>query len=171
MKNILVLQSGNEIIETQTYFIKPERDWVFDENLKMTYSNPVFLEQKEKRNEPINDSGWVAQYKLDSNKEEIDLYNDLDSDDQDINELLLDDDLFDEDLEEDQKPIIDFKFGSGKSIRAKLEEEIKEKTEFNETDQEKHTVKLPKLSINKEDKNNTIKFNIKKEKDNGNNSK
>jgi hypothetical protein len=156
------LQSGNEIIETQTYFIKPERDWVFDENLKMTYNNPVFLEQKEKRNEPINDSGWVAQYKLDSNEEEINLYNDLDSDDQDIDELLLDTDLFDEELEEDQKPIIDFKFGSGKSIRAKLEEEIKEKTEFNKINQEEHIVKLPKLNINKEDKN-TTKFNIRKE--------
>ena len=40
-------------------------DWEFDESLKMTYDNPVFLELKKRRKEEIKDEGWVRQYKLD----------------------------------------------------------------------------------------------------------
>ena len=44
-------------------------DWVFDETLKMTYDNPVFIEQKKRKKEAIDDSGFVRQYKLDESEE------------------------------------------------------------------------------------------------------
>lgn len=37
--------SGQEIIETQTYYTQPKKDWKFDENQKLSYENPVFEEQ------------------------------------------------------------------------------------------------------------------------------
>ena len=51
---------GSSIVEIQTYYTKPEYDWVFDENQKDTYTNPIFLEQKKLRKEEVDDSGWVT---------------------------------------------------------------------------------------------------------------
>lgn len=66
------LQSGNEIIETQTYYTEPENDWVFDETQKMTYDNPVYIEQKKRKHETIDDSGFTVPKKLsDLDKDEI----------------------------------------------------------------------------------------------------
>lgn len=70
IKGRAFLQSGNDIIETQTYYIKPEESWVFDEDLKMTYTNPIFLKQKKKRKEPIDDSGFMPQIPLDEPKDD-----------------------------------------------------------------------------------------------------
>lgn len=64
------LQSGNEIIETQTYYTEPENDWVFDETQKMTYDNPVYIEQKKRKHETIDDSGFTVPKKLDELDEE-----------------------------------------------------------------------------------------------------
>lgn len=50
-------------------------DWEFDTDLKMTYNNPVYLEQCKLRKVEIDDSGFVEQVPLDMNKlvvEEID---------------------------------------------------------------------------------------------------
>ena len=59
--------SGNEIIETQTYYTIPEQDWIFDEDMKVTYNNPVFQKQLDLQGRDINDlnTGWVAQIPLD----------------------------------------------------------------------------------------------------------
>lgn len=60
-------KAGNEIIETQTYYTIPEQDWIFDEDMKVTYNNPVFQKQLDLQGRDINDlnTGWVAQIPLD----------------------------------------------------------------------------------------------------------
>ena len=42
-------------------------DWVFDENQKLTYDNPVFIEQckRQKKNFDALNTGWVPQRRLD----------------------------------------------------------------------------------------------------------
>ena len=62
--------SGNEIIETQTYFTQPENDWVFDDKQKLSYNNPVYLEQCKIKGITIEDNGWVKQHPLDEEVEE-----------------------------------------------------------------------------------------------------
>ena len=59
--------SGNEIIETQTYYTQPEKDWEFDTNQKLTYQNPVFEEQCKVRGLKFDElnTGWVKQHRLD----------------------------------------------------------------------------------------------------------
>lgn len=83
--------SGNQIIETQTYFTMPENDWEFDDTQKLSYNNPVFIEQCKRRGRKLEelDTGWVPQHKLDD-------------EDSDIEEI--DDDLEDEfdDIDEDE---------------------------------------------------------------------
>ena len=75
--------SGNEIIETQTYYTQPELDWVFDENQKLTYNNPVFTDQckKQGRDWDALNTGWVDQHPLDENPESKDDDDDDDEDD------------------------------------------------------------------------------------------
>lgn len=93
------LQSGNQIIEVQTYYTQPENDWVFDEEMKVTYDNPVYLEQKKRRNETVDDSGFVVPRRLSEIEEEKNKKEDLkvedfvDTDDED-DEI---DDFFDDD--------------------------------------------------------------------------
>lgn len=60
-------KAGNEIIETQTFYTIPEQDWIFDEDMKVTYNNPVFQKQLDLQGRDINDlnTGWVAQIPLD----------------------------------------------------------------------------------------------------------
>ena len=124
------IQSGNEIIETQTYYTQPENDWIFDENLKATYDNPVYTEQKKRKNETIDNSGFVPQHPLDEQPPEEVVDNLLDETDEstedsspkEIEDLFGDNDenLFNS--EEDQKPSsIGFKFSSGKSVEVKTD--------------------------------------------------
>lgn len=81
--------SGNEIIETQTYYTQPEDDWVFDDTQKLSYNNPVFTEQCKRKGIKLEeiDTGWVPQHKIGDVQEE-----DLEED-----ELNDDEDGFDED--------------------------------------------------------------------------
>jgi len=59
--------SGNEIIETQTYFTQPHLDWEFDTNAALTFNNPEFLKQCKTRGVNVEElnTGWVKQYPLD----------------------------------------------------------------------------------------------------------
>ena len=56
-------------IKVWNNYVLSYMDWVFDETLKMTYDNPVFIEQKKRKKEAIDDSGFVRQYKLDESEE------------------------------------------------------------------------------------------------------
>ena len=83
--------SGNEIIETQTYFTVPETDWEFDTDQKLTYNNPVFIEQCKRRGLKFDElnKGWVPQYKLDEKDDDIEEVDDEDDeleDDEEIDE-------------------------------------------------------------------------------------
>ena len=64
--------AGNEIIETQTYYTQPEDDWEFDENQKLSYNNPVFIEQLKRSGKKVEelDTGWVPQVKIGDIKDE-----------------------------------------------------------------------------------------------------
>lgn len=91
------IQSGNEIIETQTYYTQPEKDWVFDEDAYETYQNPNFKEQCKIQGRDFDklNTGWVKQIPLD----EI-----LDSDeDEDIDTKV--DSEFDDEEDENFLPI------------------------------------------------------------------
>lgn len=97
------LQSGNEIIETQTYFTEPENDWVFDESQRLTYDNPVYIEQCKRKGKEMDDSGFVEQFRVKEEKE--DLPDDFDEDDEDIFD---DDDEF-TDFPDEPSSVIPFK--------------------------------------------------------------
>jgi hypothetical protein len=45
-------------------------DWVFDDKQKLSYNNPVYLEQCKIKRITIDDSGWVKQHPLDEEVEE-----------------------------------------------------------------------------------------------------
>lgn len=45
-------------------------DWVFDDKQKLSYNNPVYLEQCKRKGITIDDSGWVKQHPLDEEVEE-----------------------------------------------------------------------------------------------------
>jgi hypothetical protein len=45
-------------------------DWVFDDKQKLSYNNPVYLEQCKIKGITIDDSGWVKQHPLDEEVEE-----------------------------------------------------------------------------------------------------
>ena len=79
--------SGNEIIETQTYYTQPENDWEFDTCAFLTFNNPEFLKQCKKRNinvEELN-TGWVKQVPLDQLEDDnADNDDDGDEDEDDI---------------------------------------------------------------------------------------
>lgn len=65
--------SGNEIIETQTYFTQPHLDWEFDTNAALTFNNPEFLKQCKTRGVNVEElnTGWVKQYPLDHVPEDL----------------------------------------------------------------------------------------------------
>ena len=116
--------SGNDIIETQTYYTVPEKDWEFDLEQRLTYNNPEFIKQCKLRKVEIDNTGWVPQIKLDKCDSESNEYDNM------IEEFEeeFDDDF---DIEEDIK----FKFG-GKSETlsrtAKSEPSILETVEVTE---------------------------------------
>ena len=77
------IQSGKDIIETQTYFTMPENDWIFDEDMRDTFNNPEFEKQCKKREidmESLN-KGWVEQKPYDDDIVVSDDDDDGDSDD------------------------------------------------------------------------------------------
>ena len=65
-------KAGNEIIETQTYYTQPENDWEFDEDQKLSYNNPVFVELCKRRGKNFDElnTGWVPQHKIGEEPEE-----------------------------------------------------------------------------------------------------
>ena len=68
------IQSGNEIIETQTYYTQPDLDWEFDTDMLLTYNNPEFKKQCSKRNVDYDalNTGWVEQKPYDADIEDED---------------------------------------------------------------------------------------------------
>lgn len=97
------LQSGNEIIETQTYYTEPENDWVFDETQKMTYDNPVYIEQKKRKHETIDDSGFTVPKKLDKldNEDEVEELEELKDEERNISKF--EDDGWNDDWDDDDE--------------------------------------------------------------------
>lgn len=84
--------SGNEIIETQTYYTQPENDWEFDEDQKLSYNNPVFIELCKRRGKNFDElnTGWVPQHKIgeepEEEEDEIEEEEDEFEEDEDVNE-------------------------------------------------------------------------------------
>lgn len=80
--------AGNEIIETQTYYTVPENDWVFDDTQKLSYNNPVFLEQCKRKGIKIEDldTGWVPQHILSEDSEEDEEYEDEEDEESELDE-------------------------------------------------------------------------------------
>ena len=78
--------SGNEIIETQTYFTQPHLDWEFDTNAALTFNNPEFLKQCKTRGVNVEElnTGWVKQYPLDHVPEDLE---EEDEEDEDLEEI------------------------------------------------------------------------------------
>ena len=146
------IQSGKEIIETQTYYTQPEDDWVFDETLRATYNNPVYLEQKKRRKEPVDDSGFVPQHPLDEQPVENALDSMLEEETDSTTTETTDssttiEDIFDDDEElfnnDETKPSsIGFKFSSGESI------DVPTQSGEAKVESTNNTIK-PKLKLNK----------------------
>ena len=113
--------TGNDIIETQTYYTQPEKDWVFDEDMLLTYNNPVFKEQCKLRNIKIDDlnTGWVKQVPLD--KQDND---DSDEDEEEEEDLDLNENSSKEDEEDD-----DWDWDDDEEEKEEKEEEDKESSE------------------------------------------
>lgn len=108
--------SGQEIIETQTYYTQPENDWEFDEDQLLTYNNPVFVEQCKRRNKDFDklNTGWVKQVPIGEEEEELidDPEDDFEDDDFDDDE---EDVLFIKNDKKDNKPPVDKKSDDKKS--------------------------------------------------------
>ena len=64
--------AGNDVIETQTYFIQPHLDWEFDTNMFATFNNPEFKNQCKAKGVDVDklNTGWVKQIPLDKLDEE-----------------------------------------------------------------------------------------------------
>lgn len=59
-------------------------DWEFDEDMLLTYNNPVFVEQCKRRNKDFDklNEGWVKQKKIGEEEEEMAEDEDLDDEDE-----------------------------------------------------------------------------------------
>lgn len=117
----------------------------------MTYDNPVFLEQKKRRKETIDDSGFVRQYKLD---EEIDISSvdtAIEEDDIDDNE---ESEFFDEPEDDPEEDIITVDDTS--SVRDRLDMGLED-----EHISDKPTIKFNIKPKVEEGKKPSIKFNLK----------
>ena len=64
--------TGNDVIETQTYFTQPHLDWEFDTNTFATFNNPEFKKQCKAKGVDVDklNTGWVKQIPLDKLAEE-----------------------------------------------------------------------------------------------------
>lgn len=122
--------SGNEIIETQTYYTQPENDWMFDEDQKLSYNNPVFVElcKRQGKNFDELNTGWVPQHKIGEEPEEEEDEIEEEEDEFEEDEDLDEDELFKEDPPKKEEPPkkedspkkeedgeVTFKFGGKKS--------------------------------------------------------
>lgn len=124
--------AGQEIIETQTYYTQPEKDWEFDDRQKLTYDNPVYKDQCKLRGITIDDSGFVE---ADPEPGKVKTEEEKDSKDEELDE---DDFNDDDDDSGDGSPV--FKFG-GRTIQPKKNklskpEEISMDDELNDFDEE-----------------------------------
>jgi len=95
--------SGTEIIETQTYYTAPDKDWVFDEDQRLTYDNPEYKKQCKRLGKEPDTTGFVDQIPLDE-------IQDKPKDDDENKEEDDDFDDFDEDFDEEfgDEPVFDF---------------------------------------------------------------
>lgn len=93
--------SGQEIIETQTYYTQPENDWIFDDTQLLTYENPVYLEQCKRKGVKVDDSGFIPQKPLDEEADEEEM---IDDDEDDIDDIDDDDDIDIDDSDNDFMP-------------------------------------------------------------------
>lgn len=108
-------------------------DWEFDEDQKLSYNNPVFVELCKRRGKNFDElnTGWVPQHKIgeepEEEEDEIEEEEDEFEEDEDLDEdeLFKDDapkkeappkkeDTFEDDEDEDEEPVT-FKFGGKKS--------------------------------------------------------
>lgn len=125
--------SGNEIIETQTYYTQPENDWMFDEDQKLSYNNPVFVElcKRQGKNFDELNTGWVPQHKIGEEPEEEEDEIEEEEDEFEEDEDLDEDELFKDHSKiedspkteappkKDEEEPVTFKFGGKKSNDAK----------------------------------------------------
>lgn len=102
IKGRAFMQSGNVIVEVQTYYTQPENDWVFDETQKETYLNPEYEKQKKKRKEVMDQTGFVDQHPITEKFDPTE-------DDDDVSE----DDFEDDDWHEDDFEEAPFTFKAG----------------------------------------------------------
>lgn len=120
IKGRCFIGSGTEIIETQSYWTKPEKDWEFDEDAELTYNNPIFKDQCKLLGKDIDklNTGWVEQIPYDANgnpeksesevtdeeiEKELKDLDDIDLDDDDEEFSDKDFEIFDEDDDEDKE--------------------------------------------------------------------
>ena len=82
--------TGNDVIETQTYFTQPHLDWEFDTNMFVTFNNPEFEKQCKTKGIDVDklNTGWVKQIPLDKlaeeqEEEKIPENENIDNDDED----------------------------------------------------------------------------------------
>ena len=159
-----MLRSENSIIDAQTYYTAPINDWVFNENLKMTYNNPEFHKQLKHQNKDINElnTGWADQYKVlgeEEEEEELDVsslrdkydkYHKYDDDYNDDDDYTVDDEYddnkYNDEDEDDYKSDITFKFNKNKA-----NSNIKEETKY------KSSIEINKPTDTLEDLNNMFK--------------
>ena len=122
--------SGNEIIETQTYYTQPENDWMFDEDQKLSYNNPVFIElcKRQGKNFDELNNGWVPQHKIGEEPEE--------------EEEIEEDDELDDDIDEDGE---DELFENTKE--STKEDSNDEEISTNESKNESIKVESPEISM------------------------
>lgn len=166
IKGRAFMQVGKrEIYEVQTYWIEPEKVWVFDEERKDTYENKVYLDQCELLGKTPDDTGWVDDNKNeipqpDVNSSENELQNN-NSSDTNVDEEWEDDENWDEDIEWDDEEEVDTpQVGPEPSILPKSNtisiNKIKSEDEDNKTKPLKFNFKN-----NEEEKDKVIKINFK----------
>ena len=123
----------------------------------MTYDNPVFLEQKKRRKETVDDSGFVRQYKLDEDVEvSTNPIDDEDDEDEDEDIDTFDDDAFEDNSEKDIITVPDNTVSADtSSVRDRLDMGLED-----EPVSEKPVIKF-NIKPKTEEKKPTIKFNLK----------
>lgn len=131
-------------------------DWVFDETLKMTYDNPIFLEQKKIRNENVDSTGFVAQYKL------KDFVEDVEEDD---SATKTDEDSGNDD-EFDEFDLNDFKEDDDVStMYERMQKAKKASNSTSDSISKSHRMQHSTEQKGSDDTDKKIKFNIKVKKD------
>ena len=158
------MQSGNDIIEVQTFYTIPENDWVFDEDLLLTYNNPVFTLQKKNRDEEIDETGFIFADSSPSTNT-----NDEENKEDEIRHVIEDDEnsseiYFDEDEEEINESFNSIKTKSSADSTQKKPVDNKEVNIEKIPEEDKPILKFNKVQKEEssEEKKLNLKFNIKK---------